>query len=90
MKETHYVLGVHVTDRLVHAAQVQQVLTEFGSSIKTRLGLHEVGPGTAGSPNGLLILEVVPGAAGESLVDSLATKLAAIQGIEVQRMVFKH
>ena len=36
----HHICGVHITERLEHALQVQQVLTEFGRNIKTRLGLH--------------------------------------------------
>lgn len=37
----HHICGVHITERLEHALQVQQVLTEFGRNIKTRLGLHQ-------------------------------------------------
>ena len=40
-KAKHLILGIHITERLVHALPVQQILTEFGGNIKTRLGLHE-------------------------------------------------
>ena len=81
----HIVLGVHVTDRLKKAADVQALLTQYGCNIKTRLGLHEVE--SACSPNGLLLLEMH----GDELVcNELAHKLGAIEGIEVQKMVFTH
>lgn len=83
---SHFILGVHITDRLKDAARVQQVLTEYGSNIKTRLGLHEVEP-AAPSPQGVVILEVVGDA---DTCHRLAARLAAIEGVEVQQMVFAH
>jgi hypothetical protein len=86
MKKTHLVLGVHITDRLKNAVDVQKLLTEFGCNIKTRLGLHEVADNICG-PNGLLVLEM----AGElSSGNELADKLNTIEGVEVQKMVFEH
>jgi hypothetical protein len=38
----HLILGIHVTDRVQKAGEVQQLFTEYGCNIKTRLGLHEV------------------------------------------------
>ncbi|HEY3382423.1 MAG TPA: hypothetical protein VGK32_11685 [Vicinamibacterales bacterium] len=82
----HFILGVHITDRLKDAVAVQQLLTKYGSHIKTRLGLHEIQPDSP-SPQGLVILEVV----GEtSTCESLAAALGAIEGVDVQQMVFTH
>ncbi len=50
------------------------------------LGLHEIETG-AHSPKGLIILELVDD---ESGCQALAGRLAAIEGIEVQQMVFTH
>lgn len=83
----HIILGVHITDRLEHALPVQQVLTEFGGIIKTRLGLHELPKGGCSTKNGLLLLEL---AATEAKAAAMVKKLAAIKGIEVQKMVFAH
>lgn len=83
---THFILGVHITDRLKEAAPVQKLLTEYGAHIKTRLGLHEIEPGAA-SPQGVVILEVV---GDDPLCQSLARRLSAIDGVEVQQMVFTH
>ncbi len=33
MHDTHRIVGVHVTDRVRRAGQVQQVLSEYGCSI---------------------------------------------------------
>jgi hypothetical protein len=82
----HIILGVHITDRFKDAVTVQQVFTEYGAHIKTRLGLHEIEPGPP-SPKGLIILELV---GEESGCQALAARLAAIQGIEIQQMVFTH
>lgn len=84
-KENHNILGVHVTDRLKRVMDVQKLFTDFGDSIKTRLGMHEVG--NPSSPNGLVILEMV---GSDAIAKDLAAKLTAIPGIEVQHMVFKH
>ena len=82
----HIILGVHVTDRLKNAAMVQALFTEYGSHIRTRLGLHEV-DGTPSAPNGVVLLELVGNAA---KCEELATRLGAIEGVDVQRMVFSH
>jgi hypothetical protein len=82
----HIVFGVHVTDRLNRVDAVQHLLSEYGCNIKTRLGLHEVSEKFC-SPNGLLILEM---AGDEKKSMELADKLAAVEGIEVQKMIFDH
>lgn len=84
-KEDHIIYGVHITDRLHHASQVQDVLTEYGCNIKTRLGLHECQ--TVCSPNGLLILEM---AGDQDRCRELRDKLNAVEGVEVKEMVFDH
>mgnify|MGYP001396240295 CR=1 FL=1 len=56
--EKHVIFGVHVTDRMKNAVELQRAFSEFGCQIKTRLGLHEVSA-SACSPNGLVILEMV-------------------------------
>ncbi|NLD36833.1 MAG: hypothetical protein GX654_08190 [Desulfatiglans sp.] len=84
-KSKHLICGIHITKRLKHAVQVQEVLTEFGKYIKTRLGLHE--PGAKGGPNGLLLVEYV---GSNASFKKFTQKLGAITGVEVQQMVFDH
>lgn len=78
------VLGILINNRIVNAPEVQKVLTQFGCSIKTRLGLHEVDEKTC-STSGLLILELF-GAEKDSL--ELEKQLRAIKGLQVQKMLF--
>ena len=83
---THHIIGVHITDRIRNAPRVQELFTQYGCNIRTRLGLHEVN-GNHCSPHGLVILELF----GEiQLCNELRDKLREIQGIQVQEMVFEH
>ncbi|MDD5718623.1 MAG: hypothetical protein PHQ53_02920 [Candidatus Krumholzibacteria bacterium] len=82
----HVVVGIHVTDRLAKAGDVQKVLTDFGCNIKTRIGLHEANAQGC-SPAGIILLEIY---GGEKVLAELKQRLAAIAGIEVQAMVFNH
>ena len=78
------ILGVIINDRQKEAGKVQSVLTEFGCSIKTRLGLHEVSNELCSS-SGLLLLELT----GEvSQMDKLENELKKIEGTQTQRMIF--
>jgi hypothetical protein len=85
-KSDHTIVGIHITDRGRHAGEVQRALTEHGGRIKTRLGLHEVSA-DHDSPEGIMLLEVV-GSARD--VGALTRALSKIEGIEVQKMVFRH
>ena len=76
------ILGVHVAQRTKHTAKVQKILSDYGCSIRTRIGLHDAGDGFC-SPNGLILLEVVNQAAG------LAQALAQVPGVTVKKMVFE-
>lgn len=82
----HIILGVHINGRVRHAGAVQQALTDFGCSIRTRLGLHEADQGVC-SPNGLILLEMVDDAAKAA---ELTARLESVDGVEVQQMVFDH
>ena len=80
MKKT--ILGIHVAQRTKHTAKVQKILTDYGCSIRTRIGLHEAGGGFC-SPSGLILLEVVDRAG------ALAAALAKVPGVSVKKMVFE-
>jgi len=84
--KNHVIVGIHITDRVHHVAQVQSILTEYGCSIRTRLGLHEAGSDYC-SPNGLLLLEMI----GETKAsEAMMAKLHKVEGVEVQKMIFTH
>jgi len=86
MNKHHLILGVHLTDRLKEASDVQAVLTEFGANIMTRVGLHDT-DGTVCGPGGVILLELI---GGEESFDELASRLEAIPGVEIHKMVFAH
>lgn len=83
--DDHIILGVHLTNRVKDAPAVQKVLTTNGTFIKTRLGLHEVAP--ANEAAGLILLELI---GGESAAEKLVEELSAIDGVDIQQMVFAH
>ena len=83
MKEV-VILGLHITDRVKKVAMVQDVLTKFGCSIKTRLGLHDVHEEYCSS-DGLIILELT---GDKDEMVKLENALRNIEGLKVQKMTF--
>lgn len=67
------------------AVAIQGILSKFGCSIRTRLGLHDMDNEYAGE-TGLMLLELT-GDINEC--HKLENELLAIEGIEVQKMVFR-
>jgi hypothetical protein len=86
MQAKHVILGIHINDRVRDVQFVQQAFTEYGGYIKTRIGLHHVDEQVC-SPRGLILLEMF---GDESKFQGLADRLAKIDGVEVQQMVFEH
>lgn len=86
MHDSHLIYGVHITDRMTRAGAVQEVLTQYGCNIKTRLGLHHVDEQVC-SPRGLILLEMFGDV---SACEEMASRLASIEGVEVQKMLFHH
>jgi hypothetical protein len=84
MKEI-WILGVHITDRVEKVSDIQTILTKFGCTIKTRLGLHEVREGFC-ARSGLIILEL--NGSREEFI-KLENELLNIDGLEVKKMVFE-
>lgn len=77
MEDCRSILLILVSKRSKSAVEVQKLLTEWGCSIKTRLGLHD-GVGDRCSDSGLIILELV----GEKQTkDELTAKLQALEGV---------
>ena len=85
-KERHIILAIHVTNRVKSVKTLQDVFTEYGCFIKTRIGLHEASEDFC-STNGLIILELLGNL---DKADEFEAKLKAVGGIEVQKVVFEH
>jgi len=84
VKKEIWILGLYISDRMNESQQVQSILTKFGCSVKTRLGLHEVTDEYC-SPAGIMILELT----GEiSECQKLENELLRLEGIQVKKMIF--
>jgi len=84
MKEVR-VLGVMINDPSKGADRIQNILTKYGCTIRTRLGIHDIDKDYA-SDTGLMLLELV-GDMQECL--RLENELLALEGVDVQKMVFR-
>jgi hypothetical protein len=84
MQNETWILGIYLPDRGNEAVLVQSVLTKFGCSIRTRLGLHNVTDGYCPG-SGLIILELT-GDITECM--KLENELLRIEGVEVKKMTF--
>lgn len=79
------ILGLKLDNRTVEAGSVQKVLTKYGCSIRTRLGLHEVTV-DACATNGLIILELC---GDKKEWAKLEGELEKLTGVTVKSMSFK-
>lgn len=83
MKEI-WILGIHITDRVKEVSDVQALMTKFGCTIKTRLGLHEIKDDFC-ARSGLIILELTGNR--EEFI-KLENALLLVDGLEVKKMIF--
>ncbi|MHB1000136.1 MAG: hypothetical protein ACYC27_12900 [Armatimonadota bacterium] len=83
--EKRIIIGLQVTNRIKNVPLLQSLLSEYGCNIKTRLGLHEVSD-SACSMKGLLLLEMC---GDEAAILEMESKLKAIEGVNIQKMVFE-
>jgi hypothetical protein len=82
MKDT-WIIGIRINNRLTDVKPLQALLTKFGCTIKSRLGLHDI---QEDDPNsGIIILEL-RGDPAEFL--KLEFELKKLTGAEVQKMIF--
>jgi hypothetical protein len=84
MKEVR-IMGVYVNNRVKEIARIQPILTKYGCTIRTRLGLHSTDNDYA-EDTGLILLELT-GDTEECL--RLENELLAIDELDVQKMVFR-
>lgn len=83
MKEK-WIIGIHVSNRVKKVSRVQEILTSYGCSIRTRLGLPDTENPT-GEESGLILLEMT-GDPQEFL--RMENALLEIENLEVKKMVF--
>lgn len=75
-------MGIVIEDRNEFAPQVQDVLTEFGSIIKTRIGLHD-GSENYISNEGFIILSLEDD---DRKIDEFSKKLKEIKTVRVKNI----
>lgn len=85
-RRDHFIVGIHITNRVTNVPKVQNILTEFGCYIKTRIGLHELSDNSC-SPNGLIIVEFI---GNNKKLEEYIKTLKEVEGVEVQTMTFTH
>jgi hypothetical protein len=84
MEDQIRLLGILVKERQHAATKVQELLTKYGCSIKTRLGMHEATDDKC-APHGLIILELT-GEAEEML--KMEQELNSINSVEAKNITF--
>lgn len=78
------IIGINVLDRVKEAGRTQKVLSKYATSIKTRLGFHELSEDVC-SRNGFIILELTGKI---SDWDSLENELNEIEWINIRKIIF--
>jgi hypothetical protein len=79
------IMGIQLQQRRETATSVQNLLTENGCFIQTRLGVHQASTDSC-SEQGLIILEFIDHSDKE--VAALEKNLSEIDGVVVKKMVF--
>lgn len=79
------ILGIQVGDREHEAVKVQELLTNHGCIIKTRLGLHEASTVQCSS-KGLILLEFLPDKDEE--IKLMENELSTLESVVVRKMIF--
>jgi hypothetical protein len=77
---TYKVILIKIDHRSTEAVKVQNILTDYGCSIKVRLGLHEVSKEFCAN-DGLVVLEVE--GSGEEL-NTIVEKLNSVEYVQAR------
>lgn len=75
------IMAIILNNRVKNAVKLQDVLTESGCIIRTRLGLHEAGEACVNE--GLIILQL---AGSDEEIGALEKKLNGVDGVKAKSM----
>eukprot|EP00768_Dysnectes_brevis_P002655 gnl/Dysnectes_brevis/1962_a2253_1638.p1 GENE.gnl/Dysnectes_brevis/1962_a2253_1638~~gnl/Dysnectes_brevis/1962_a2253_1638.p1 ORF type:complete len:102 (-),score=13.35 gnl/Dysnectes_brevis/1962_a2253_1638:69-374(-) len=78
------VVAVQLQSRATTSVDVQKILTNYGCSIGTRVGLHQVSPDYC-APHGMLLLNMT---GQETEVQKMIRELGGINGVQVKSLEF--
>lgn len=67
----HTIIGIELKNRQHEASALQDILTRYGCSIKTRMGLHDAADGQCAA-GGIILLDVI--SKEEELIKELSAK----------------
>lgn len=76
------IMGILVDRRTESAPKVQEILTKFGDSILSRVGIHDPGE----EDHGLITLNIRDG---EEKIESLSKELESLKGVNVRTVNMK-
>jgi hypothetical protein len=79
------IMAVLIDKRMDCACKVQEILTQFGCNIKTRLGLHDTDENQC-SNTGLIILELI---GQDDKLDELNAELDSVQGVHAKKITLE-
>ncbi len=80
------ILGIMLRQRTETSPKFQDIISDYGCYISTRIGLHNAEENNC-SPNGIIHLETISGSKDKAL--ELEDKLKRnIDGVVVQKMIF--
>jgi hypothetical protein len=77
---SNLILVIKLSQRSNSAVKMQELFTEFGCSIKTRLGLHETSE-TSCSPSGIIVLQLF---ATLEEAQKMEARFAEVPGVKAQ------
>jgi hypothetical protein len=78
------ILGILLANRTKSSPCFQEVISQHGCNIKTRIGLHSVADNRC-SIDGVILLEII---GTDEEVESIIKDIKAIPDADVQKMVF--
>ena len=76
------IFGIRLSDRIKNSTELQNLLTEYGCIIKTRIGLHDTSCGVC-SPYGIILIETIKN---EERISSMINDLQNLQGVKFNIM----
>lgn len=80
------IMGIQLQKRHSSVPHLQDILTEYGCYINTRLGVHHDEEEDVCSEKGLIILEFIDNA--DEPAAEFEKKISAIENVIVRKMVF--
>jgi len=78
------ILGIKLKNRTETAVELQDILTKYGCSIRSRIGLHDNAAGEV-DDHGIILLELTGDLSEQQ---NLENALKNLNGVQVQKMGF--